>query len=161
MGGAIAMTHLLMHPETPFHKAVLLAPLVHPAGWKLGRWVHAVGKHLIKQQQRIFITNSHDEEFLRFLREDDVLQPDAMPMLWVTALKEWIRQFHDLPSSNCEILIIQGTDDNTLDWRYNLGVITQKFPNSKKRYIFDGRHQLVNESEPLRNELFSEIDRFI
>lgn len=161
MGGAIAMTHLLSDPNTLFRKTVLFAPLVHPVGWKLGRWVHAVGKHIIKQQQRIFVTNSHDEEFLRFLREDDGLQPVAMPMVWVTALKEWIGQFHDLPSSNCETLIIQGTDDSTLDWRYNLGVIAQKFPNSRIRYISGGRHQLVNESQPLRNELFSEIDGFI
>jgi len=162
MGGAIAMTHLLSHPAAPFRKAVLFAPLVHPAGWKLGRWMHAVGKHLIKQQQRIFVTNSHDEEFLRFLREDDALQPDTLPMQWVTALKDWISRFQELASvSNCEVLIIQGTDDNTVDWHYNLEVIAEKFPISRVHYVPDGRHQLVNESEPLRNEMFAEIDRFI
>jgi lysophospholipase len=162
MGGSIAMTHLLSHANTLFRKAVLFAPLVHPAGWKLGSWVHFVGKHLIKQQKRIFVTNSHDEEFLRFLREDDVLQPETMPMLWVTALKEWINQFHALPmADDCEVLVIQGTDDNTVDWRYNIGVIAQKFSNRSVYYIPEGRHQLVNESEPLRREMFAEIDRFI
>ena len=161
MGGAIAMTHLLSHPNTLFRKTVLFAPLVHPAGWKLGRWMHAVGRYVIQQQKRVFVTNSHDEEFLRFLREDDVLQSDRLPMLWVTALKEWIIQFHELPVSSQVFLIIQGTDDNTVDWHYNLGVVAQKFPNSRVRYIPEARHQLVNESEPLRNEMFGEIDRFI
>jgi lysophospholipase len=162
MGGAIAMTHLLTDANTLFHKAVLFAPLVHPAGWKLGKWMHAIGKHLIKKQERVFVINSHDQEFLRFLKEDDVLQPDTLPMQWVTALKEWIIRFHELASvSACEVLVIQGTDDNTVDWRYNLGVIERKFPNSRVHYITDGRHQLVNESEPLRREMLGEIDRFI
>ena len=82
-------------------------------------------------------------------------------MQWVAALKEWIRQFHELPPGNCEVLIIQGTDDNTVDWHYNLNVIAQKFPNSSVHYIPDGGHQLVNESKPLRNEMFGEIDHFI
>jgi alpha-beta hydrolase superfamily lysophospholipase len=163
MGGAIAMTHLLSHQDTLFRKTVLFAPLVHPAGWKLGKWMHAIGRYVIQQQQRIFVANSHDEEFLRFLREDDALQPDTLPMQWVTALKEWISRFHKLApvGDDCEVLIIQGTDDNTVDWHYNLGVIAQKFPDCRVHYVPDGRHQLVNESKSLRREMFREIDNFI
>ncbi len=161
MGGAIAMTHLLTHPETPFLKSVLFAPLVRPVGWRIGRWIHAAGKYLIKEQRRVFVTNSHDEEFLRFIREDDVLQHDTLPLQWVTALKKWLVRFEKLPSSQSEILVIQGTNDHTVDWRYNLPVISQKFPNSEIRYIPDGMHQLVNESERLRDDMFDEIDQFL
>ncbi len=79
-------------------------------------------------------------------------------MRWVTALKAWIVEFHLLPASLLSIVVIQGTDDHTVDWPYNMKVVREKFPNLTIRYLAVGRHQLVNESEPFRKSMFDLID---
>ncbi len=161
MGGAIAMTHLLSNPDSPFVKAILFAPLVHPAGWAVGQWLHALAKHFVSKQNRVFVKNSHDTEFLRFLREDDFLQARDLPIQWVTALKKWTREFNKLGTNNIDTLVLQGTDDKTVAWRYNMKVIKSKFPNSRVHYLPLAGHQLVNESPPYRTDMFNRIDRFL
>lgn len=161
MGGAIAMTYLLNNPDSPFIKAILFAPLVHPAGWWIGRWLHALAKHLISRQNRMFAENSHDKEFLRFLREDDFLQARELPMQWVTAMKRWISEFHTLGTNKIDMLVLQGTDDRTVAWRYNMKVVSTKFPNAEIHYLPSAGHQLVNESLPYRVQMFDIMDRFL
>ncbi|HJN52154.1 MAG: alpha/beta hydrolase [Pseudomonadales bacterium] len=162
LAGAIIMTHLLRNryssASCPFDQIVVLAPLVHPSGWRMGKWMHAVGKYFFRQRKRTFNINSHDDAFLEFLRNRDSLQSTILPMHWVTALKVWIREFHSLPTSSLSITVIQGTDDHTVDWRYNMKVVREKFPNLTIHYLTDGRHQLVNESESLRSNMFDLMD---
>lgn len=164
MAGSIIMTYLLQNRYTnencPFDRIVLLAPLVHPSGWWIGRWIHGFGKYFIKQQARSFVVNTHDGEFLEFLENRDSLQSTILPMRWVTSLKAWIRQFHLLPTSLLSVVVIQGTDDQTVDWPYNMKVIEEKFPNLTIHYLTGARHQLVNESEPYRKTLFDRMDAF-
>ena len=161
MGGAITMTHLLTNPASPFVKAILFAPLVRPAGWRVGQWLHALGKYFISGQNRKFVKNSHDKEFLRFLREDDFLQARDLPMQWVTALKHWINEFQQLGTNDIDMLILQGTNDQTVDWKYNMKIVNAKFPNSRIHFLPSGGHQLVNESVSYRTEIFDHIDHFL
>jgi alpha-beta hydrolase superfamily lysophospholipase len=162
MAGAVIMTYLLLNRYTlencPFERIVLLAPLVHPNGWRIGKWMHALGKYFLKQQKRVFVTNSHDQHFLSFLRNDDSLQSTILPIRWVTALKDWLREFSLLPASSLRIVVIQGTDDQTVDWSYNMERVREKFPGATIHYLPGGRHQLVNESEPFRKRLFGLLD---
>ena len=162
MAGAVIMTYLLVNRYTmencPFERIVLLAPLVHPNGWRIGKWMHALGKFIIKQQNRVFVTNSHDQHFLTFLRNNDSLQSTILPMRWVTALKAWLREFSLLPTSSLGIVVIQGTDDQTVDWSYNMEIVRDKFPGVTIHYLAGGRHQLVNESEPFRKSVTELLD---
>jgi|TARA_Y100000310_G_scaffold262094_1_gene271685 lysophospholipase len=162
MAGTVIMTYLLRNtfsPEDcPFDNIVLLAPLVHPSGWRIGKWLHAIGKYLLRQRKRSFSVNSHDPEFLEFLSKRDSLQSTVLPLRWVTALKDWIGEFNELPTSALRVTVIQGTEDRTVDWKYNMKVVSEKFPNLTIHYLSGARHHLVNESEPYRKKMFAFID---
>jgi len=163
MAGAIIMTHLLRNryasEDCPFEQIVLMAPLVQPKGWRIGKWIHGLGKYFFKQRTRTFVVNSHDQQFLEFLENKDSLQSTILPMSWVTALKGWIGEFSILPTSSLSIVVIQGTDDQTVDWVYNMRAVREKFPNLTIHYLTGGRHQLVNESEPFRKSMFDLMDK--
>jgi alpha-beta hydrolase superfamily lysophospholipase len=77
----------------PVDKVVLLAPLVRPHQWWRGSLLHSVLKLVVEGIPRTFVDNSHDAEFLHFLREGDPLQSRQLSARWVSALKEWLTSF--------------------------------------------------------------------
>jgi alpha-beta hydrolase superfamily lysophospholipase len=161
-GGAIAMDYCLRHcAETVSRvdKVVLLAPLVRPHQWWRGSLLHSVLKHVVEGIPRSFVENSHDAEFLRFLREDDPLQSRQLSARWVSALKEWLTRFEAAPACAKALFVVQGTGDTTVDWRYNLQAIALRFPHAHIETISEARHHLVNESQPYRDQLYELLDR--
>lgn len=161
-GGAIAMDYCLRHCAEAVprvDKIVLLAPLVRPHQWWRGSLLHSVLKHAVEGIPRNFVDNSHDAEFLRFLREDDPLQSRQLSARWVSALKEWLTRFEAAPACAKALFVVQGTGDTTVDWRYNLQAIARKFPYAHIEKISDARHHLVNESEPYSVQLDELLDR--
>ncbi len=159
-GGAILMTYLLQGGNA-FDKVVLLAPLVRPKGWRWGKPLHQLIGRVIPSLPRRWAENSGDAEFCAWLREVDVLQCKVLPMSWVNALKLWEPAFHRLPSSLKSVLVVQGDADDTVDWRFNLPVIREHFPNAVFCHLSGARHHLVNESEAIRARIWSQVDGFV
>ena len=164
-GGAITMQYLLecsRNNETPlFEGSVLLAPLVKPMGWRLAFIVQPLLSLFVGKIPRTFTPNSHDEDFLTLLRMEDPMQSDFTDIIWVGAMKRWVRQFLKMPPSQYAPLVVQGTLDFTVEWRTNLPVIEQKFPNAKFLRIEHAHHQLVNEStEYLQPILAATLEHF-
>ncbi len=151
MGGAITMDYLLSQQYDektgPFDRVLLLAPLVRPKGWTGMRFAHWALKGIVKHVRRNFSNNSHDPDFVDFLKQRDPLQVRKIPVAWVTAMLRWERRFRDLSWSDLEVLVVQGEGDATVDWEYNLGQIADKFPRAKFMRINDARHHLVGESD--------------
>lgn len=147
-GGAVLLDYLLRQPAAGgvFQNVVLLAPLVRPAGWQVSRLLHWAIKPFFTTWQRVFTENSGNGAFVRFLREHDPLQPRAMAVSWVTALKEWIARIEAAPGSDFPLTVIQGELDKTVDWPHNLAVIKQKFPHCRVLMLPAGRHHLANET---------------
>jgi len=164
MGGAIAMELLLGqeaelgHQE--FDEVVLLAPLVRPHRWPLGRVFYHLVKPFVATRPRSFSENSEDLEFLKFLREKDALQADVLPVQWVTAMVQWMNRFKGYHDKSFSPLIIQGQNDSTVDWRYNMKQLEKQF-QPRIHYIPEGRHHLVNESEAVREKMFQHLDQTI
>ena len=52
------------------------------------------------------------------------------------------------------MLVIQGQEDETVDWQHNVAVLQKKFPRMSMSYLPTLRHQVVNEIESLRDEVF-------
>ncbi len=159
-GAAILMDYILSGHEHTSSKAVFLAPLIRPDRWALSSITHSIGKLFLRRVKRHFAVNSHDQQFLDFLKNQDPLQSRYLPLQWVGALKRWMKYFSALPVSDYEPLVIQGREDTTVDWRYNIPALKNKFPQAKLYHLKTGRHQLANESEDLRVSMFAAMDLY-
>ncbi|MEH6627567.1 MAG: alpha/beta hydrolase [Motiliproteus sp.] len=159
-GAAIINQYLLSQKPIIDGNIVLIAPLVRPAQWQLVKLAHNLVKPWVDSLQRKFTDNSHDQAFLCFLKEQDMLQGQTITVEWVSALKRWIPQFLELPgSTDYRPLILQGQQDDTVDWRYNLKVLEQKFPGAQTLLLPQGRHHLANEAVDIRNQYLHWIDQ--
>jgi alpha-beta hydrolase superfamily lysophospholipase len=146
-----------------FEKIVLCSPLVLPRGWRgihMGKYVYAVLRHFIRRIARTFSKSSHDAVFNQFLKEQDLLQAKILSLAWVGAMKAWHEMVLHFAPLQKEFLIVQGTEDMTVDWQYNLPLLQQKLPNAKVVLIENAGHQLVNESDEYRTQVFAAIDRY-
>lgn len=152
MGGAITMEYLLRFGSEVCDGTFLFAPLVRPYAWRINRWVYEVARRTIKQRKRIITENAENPEFLTLMHRDP-LAPDVLPVQWVTAMVNWMRSFEARSTLPLELKIVQGEADRTVDWRYNLNLLESRADTEVLR-IPDARHHLVNESLPIRQQMF-------
>ncbi len=160
LGAAVAMTYMLQHPGS-FDGAVLIAPLIHPRRWPLARPLHRIGRQLFRSQRRLWRRNTHDLEYRHFIRHVDPLSPRQIPTAWIDAMVNWIPRFKGLSAVSTPVLVVQGTDDGTVDWRSNLPVIRSKFDPVDVAMVQDGKHQLLNELEDWRAKTWAPIVPFL
>ncbi len=161
-GAAILATDALTRGEdSRWAGLALLAPLVRPWGWRQTSWLHLLAGPFINSVPRRFRPNSTDAEFAAFLRDNDPLQANRVAVDWVSAMRRWMPRLLALPPNPVRTLILQGEQDLTVDWEWNLGVLAHKFPSAEIHRHPEARHHLVNEAEPIRRALFESLDRFI
>lgn len=163
-GGAVIIDSLLKgYPEITDHVAsyVLLAPLLRPFAWNKSKFLFAASKPFFPSTKRVFSQNSHDEEFLNFLKHDDPLQSRRLRRDWILAMINYQRDFAAAPTSSAALKVVQGTADTTVDGPYNTAQIQTKFPNAKVYLVEQARHQLVNESPLYRDQVFRLLDDFL
>jgi len=155
-GAAVALDHLLSAGEPAFDKVVLLAPLVRSYGWKLSRVGGAIARPFTDEVPRVFRKNSGDEEFLALVAGDP-LQYRCVPLAWAAALERWNERIEGLAPSDAEVLVIQGTDDTTVDWEHNLDIVRRLLPRATLEVLDGARHHLANESAAIRERVFELI----
>jgi lysophospholipase len=80
-----------------------------------------------------------------------------LPLRWVSAMRRWLDAFVAEMPTDYAPLVIQGDQDTTVDWRWNLARIRQTFPAAEIRILPGARHQLVNESPALRAQVFAAL----
>jgi alpha-beta hydrolase superfamily lysophospholipase len=160
MGGAIALDYLLNVDQTPLDRVVLIAPLVHTAYWKLSRFGHSLGKHLSYSVPKLSPKTSSDEEFVEFSKNDP-LRAKRVPKNWFSALVDWNKKIVENDPSTSPVMVIQGTADTTVDWKYNMEFIKEKFPRADILMIEAGGHHLINETLPMRTEVIQLIADYI
>lgn len=161
-GAAILATDALTRREASgWSGIVLLAPLVRPWRWGQASWLHLIASPFVKELPRNYRPNSTDEQFTEFLRDHDPLQPERLSVVWITAMRRWMPRLLALQPNPLPTLILQGEQDLTVDWEWNLDVLAEKFPNAEVHRHPDARHHLVNEAEPIRDVLFEALDHFV
>ncbi|MCG8671598.1 MAG: alpha/beta hydrolase [Pseudomonadales bacterium] len=164
-GAAVLIDAMLNHrfsaERFPFKKVVLLAPLVRPMNWPRNRLMHSVLSPFLDFVPRSFTFNSHDHGFLSFLRNQDSLQSRMLSSRWVGALKKWIPKIEAASPVHWPVYIIQGQQDETVDWEHNIPLLKEKFTNLKVSFIAPMRHQVVNETESIRKQVFEKALDFI
>ncbi|MCL5042513.1 MAG: alpha/beta hydrolase [Gammaproteobacteria bacterium] len=150
-GGGILVDRLLHGPlPEQLGQTILMAPLVRPRQWLLSQMGLRMLGGFVNQLGRKFTDNSSDEEFLRFIRENDPLQPLVLPVAWVQALEKWIPRIEAALPVEHSPLIIQGEADGTVDWQHNIKVLEGKFQSPQLFYLPEARHHLANEREAYR-----------
>ncbi|WP_231759302.1 alpha/beta hydrolase [Microbulbifer elongatus] len=160
-GGATLLAYLQFSHWQPFDRVMLLAPLVRPANWHLRKWMFYLGRFLLPHPSRGFNINTHDAEFARRQAHRDPLQSPVMSIRWLGAMVDWLKLFPKSSRNPKSILVVQGTDDKTVDWRYNMGVIGDRFPNSKRVIVRGARHQMINETQPYRQRILAALDEWL
>jgi len=154
-GGAILLDYLLTGaPLAALGETILLAPLVRPYAWGRSKLSYQLLSPFVKQIPRRFSANSTDLAFLDFIQRDP-LQSRRLPVAWVGALARWVKMIEQAPPSLRSPLIVQGEADLTVDWRYNLKVLQDKFANPEVLLLPEARHHLANESLALRQRYFA------
>lgn len=157
-GGAIVVDHLLhCAGQSPADgKVILLAPLVRPRAWHRSKLSYCVLRHFVDGIERRFTDNSSDPQFLPFLQADP-LQPRRLPTAWVGALVAWVKRIEAAPRSARPLLIVQGEEDGTVDWPYNLKVLRSKFVEPQVLMLPEARHHLANELPDIRQRYLTFI----
>ena len=159
-GCAAELERLYRNPEFDFTKTIFLAPLVHSAYWTLTTANYHLAKLFLDTVPRLFRDNSTDPEFIEFLKTDP-LQCHEIPLKWVGALLIWNERLQDYQPRLQSILVVQGTGDRIVDWRYNIPFLKRKFKTVDVKWIEDARHQLANEAPAYRSLVFSHIRKYL
>ncbi len=160
-GGAVILNHLWRFESQDFEKVMLLAPLIRAHRWAWVNLAHMLLSAFVSQIDRAFAASSHDENFNRFLAERDPLQARIVSVPWVGAMKRWVKDFVSFAPKSTPVLLVQGDADTTVDWRFNIPLIQAKLPVHRLQIIAGARHQLVNESERYRQELFGILSDYL
>lgn len=160
-GGAIAFDYLSNTTNHPFDKIIFLAPLVRYVHWHISKIAYTLGKILhIKTVPRRYDDDFVESEFAQFLRTDP-LQPVRVPMAWVGALHDWNRKIQVVPEMTIPVLIIQGTRDSVVDWKYNIPFLQQKIARADVKWIQDAGHQLFNGMPEIQLEVFESVNGYL
>lgn len=148
-GSAIWLNLLWRHPEVAakVQKYCLLAPLVRPRGWYIGRLSYRLVRPFRQYIARGQSRSSHNAIMLDFINRQDPLQSKLLSLRWIGAMAEFASKFVSFTPRDNKVLIIQGTHDQTLAWRYNVKIIKEKLPNAQIAYIAGADHQLLNEDD--------------
>lgn len=160
-GAAAAIDYLLKNNESSFiQKAVFICPLIRSYRWTVTTIGIRPLKLFTRQMRRAFRKNSSDSQFLHFVKQDP-LQYDKIPLHWVEALVKWNKSIMAYGTSTIPTLILQGKKDTTVDWKFNVKFIFNKFLNTNVELIDNGRHHLLNEEERIRERVFATIHQFL
>ena len=159
-GGSAVIDALFDNEGRSFDKVLLVAPLVHCVAWGPSKAGSKIFGAFVESVPRVARRESSDRQYLRFVKTDP-MQVRRVPLEWIRALHAWNDKIADLPSCPAEVEVIQGTKDTTVDWKFNVEFIREKFSNAEVILIEDGRHELLNESTDIRKKVFSEISSYL
>lgn len=161
-GAAIVTTDVLERPDRhPWQALALLAPLVRPCKWHRSHLLHRLAAPFIRSIPRHYRPNTTNLDFTAFLHQRDPLQANTLPLVWVAAMRDWMSHVRGLPPCTLPVLILQGQQDGTVDWQWNLKVLRRLLPAARIVYHPDARHHLVNESPDIRQALFRDLHHFL
>ena len=159
-GCAAAYEYLHHDPPLVFDKIVFLAPLVRHAYWYLSTIGYHLAKPFTDTLPRAHRRNSSNEPFLEFTRNDP-LQVDRVSIRFLDALHDWTRRIQRYATLAQPVLVIQGTDDDVVDWTYNLEFLKTKIIGLEIELVDGAKHQLVNENQALRQRVFDRLFKYV
>ncbi len=157
--GAVGIiTHLLQNDDLGFEKIFFVAPLVDVY---MKRYLDKANYLLSRTTEYIprFKTSStsNNPDFFTY-RDSDALTPDFSSTQWYTQFVYWNRKIWNTNVViDADITVIQGTADKTVDHEKGIEWMTKHVRNPKFVIIENGPHQLLLDTDEVRNTVFSTI----
>lgn len=156
-GCMITLEYLYQHAgREPLDRVCFMAPLVRNAHWGWSRFGYAIARPFTGQIRRIDKMNSSNAAYNDSV-ERDPLQSTTLSFRFLESIYAWNEAAESYPDWPGAFLLIQGDEDGVLDWEYNLGYLEQRLEEPHTLMIEGARHQLPNESPPLRDQAFRAI----
>ncbi|HJV45106.1 MAG TPA: alpha/beta hydrolase [Bacillota bacterium] len=154
-GAAISLSYLCLYPN-PFHHHIWVAPLVRSAGWGATQFFTPFIGMFAKRILRLSLSSSSDPEY-RNRAKQDPFRGKYVPLDWIHALQKWNTTISQIQPMDIPVLILQGNQDRTVDWRYNIPFLQTKLPLAQVDIIPSAKHQLLNEVESIRTPIFERM----
>ncbi|WP_052144559.1 alpha/beta hydrolase [Halalkalibacter okhensis] len=158
-GAAIAL-QLVKNGNASFSKMFLVAPLFRPYLWRMSTLGLFLTKPFLKKLKRVYSKNSSDNEYLAFTKMDP-LQEKMLPVSWLHALGDWLKKESYEKREDISFLMVQGSEDRTVDVAYGEKQVKFMYPNSQMIRIDQGSHQLFNEETVIRNQIFTIMLKYL
>ncbi|MDM8551074.1 MFS transporter [Desulfobacterales bacterium HSG2] len=160
-GGAVAIEFMFTAREKQvFEKIILLAPLVRFACWMPAKAGYYLIRPFVRTVPSRIRASSSNPDFVEFLKNDP-LRIRHVSLRWLGALYQWDKRIRACEPISKPVLIIQGTDDDVVDWKYNMPFVEKKIRTAEIKWIKRAGHQLPNESREIRSEVFDCIKGYI
>ena len=160
-GSSVLLLSLIKSPANHFEKTVLFAPLIRPNYWHKGTILQPIASVFKKEWPRYFSPNSHDAEFLSFVKNTDSFQSRVLPFGWLKAMRYWVRWILKQKLIVANMLVLQGGEDATVDGEFNVRALEKRVSRIQVSHHSDAKHHLVNESEEIRELLFADMAHFL
>ena len=161
LGGAIIMDMLMAQQAAAFEKIILAAPLIHWSLYEQSKGTYKVYSAFTDRISRFYQKNSSDKAYLAFNKTQDYLHCTSLSLRWVKALFDWNEKIERSAPCLRPVLILQGDRDTTVEWRYNIGLLRDKFPAGQVEMIVGARHELFNEANRMRQEALEKIAEYL
>ncbi|MBP3952380.1 alpha/beta hydrolase [Bacillus suaedae] len=159
-GASIGLDFVQEH-QNAIDRLVLVAPLFQPHSWNLAKLGLRLTKRILRRYPRKFTRNSGDQAYLTFTANDP-LQETNLPISWLNALNDWMNKGVSRSTTpELSFLMLQGNKDRTVDPVVGLKRAQKQFPTSDLILIDKGHHQLLNESDVIRKQVFSLIHEYL
>lgn len=133
--GATTLYEFIREYRDPFEAVVFVAPLVRSRFYGFSR----VGRVLTRP-----VIDSVSTGY------DDPLGVRRMPLSWFDRQVEWNRRARKFDPLDRPVLVLQGTADTVVAWRYNRRFLEDAIPNVRYRLFLGAGHVLFRESPDVR-----------
>lgn len=143
-------------------RMIFLSPLVRIILWDMATFGYNLFGRALRYLPRIRKESSYDEEYLDFIYNKDPIRYEWVDLSWFRATYEWNKRILNYPQvTNVRLMIIQGEEDDVVDWKYNVVFLTNMFVNSSLFFIKNAKHDILNERRDIREKVFSILEREI
>lgn len=154
--GCSAILEYLYKGDSIFTKNYFIAPLVRTVRWKTSKVGYAITSPFTDRLDRIYRKSSHDESFLKF-QKTEPLRIDSLGLSWSKSLYKWNNDLINRKVLEEDVMVIQGTEDGVVEYRYNIPFLKEKIDDLQVHYIEGAEHALPNEISDYRNKTFKLI----
>jgi len=161
-GCASIMDYLYRYGTEKIGASILAAPLVRTYMYQASNMTYNLSKKFIKEIPYLSYKYSNNANYLLFKSFADLHQTRKIPLSWFESQVKWNKEVVDCePVDGVKITVLQGDCDHTVEWKYNLPVIKEKFIGAESIMIPGADHGLFNESEQYQQQVFDLMTQLI